>query len=130
MDVLTFIDLLKLNLEKWIKLDWISLDNIECYNKVDDDDNDEHSIAHALLQEVSGAAYSGLSNKMIKETNIDQNIFPSQYKHTKPRSEIESFTYGKTDTNTTSITAGTLDSLTTIDTVIDSVKDGKNHHDV
>ena len=60
----------------------ISLDNTACYNNKDDDDDDENLLVHALLQEVSGAAYSRSTDKFVKETNIHPNIFPSYYKHT------------------------------------------------
>ena len=52
------------------------------------------------------------------------------YKLTLPCHKIELFRYGKTDINTPSITTGTSDSLTTIDVVIDSLRDEKNHNDV
>ena len=39
-------------------------------NDNDDDDNDEDLVAHALFQEVSGVAYSRLTDKIIKKTLI------------------------------------------------------------
>ena len=71
-----------------------------------------------------------LTTKIITETNIDHNTFPSHYKLNLKRQKIVPFRYDTTNTNTTSITTGTSDSLTTIDAVIDSVKDKKNHDDV
>ena len=89
--------------------------------------DDKNLIAHSLLQEVSGQAYTRSTAKLVKETNIDPNTFPSHYKLSLGRPIIDSHMYGNTDT-TTSITGGTT--LSTIDAVIDSVKDEKNHNDV
>ena len=95
IDVLTLIDLVKLKLEFILKIDMVSLDNTECYNNTDDDDDDdgdnENLVAHALLQEVSGVAYTRVTTKLINKTNIDPNVFPSRYKLTIDRPDIASY---------------------------------------
>ena len=80
-DVFTLIDLVKLELELILKVDMISLDNTECYNNNnddndDDDDDDENLVAHSLLQEVSGAAYSRLTAKICKRNKHSCQYIP------------------------------------------------------
>ena len=87
MDVLTLLNPLKLNIEFKLKIDTISLNNTKCFNNKNDGDN-ENSIAYAPLKEVSGAAYSRLTSKIIKPTNIDPNVFPSHYELTLPCPKI------------------------------------------
>ena len=53
MDVIIFIDLLKLNLQSKLKTDLMSLDNTECYNVVHESDNG-HSLVRELGREQSG----------------------------------------------------------------------------
>ena len=57
-----------------------------------------------------------------KRTPLDQNTLPSLYKLTKSRPQIDLFTYGKTDTNTTSSRSGTVDLLASIDAVFNTVE--------
>lgn len=47
MDVLTFMDLLKFYLRSKLKFDFMTLDNIECYNIVHEGDN-KYSLANDL----------------------------------------------------------------------------------
>ena len=97
MDVLTFIDLLKLNLSTKLKVDLLTLDNTECYNVVyEGDDQDtvvgklrqkqlgaEQTLARNILKEVTGSAYDKIRTRIIKEANIDKSKLPSLYKLTK-----------------------------------------------
>ena len=74
LDILALIDLVKLKLKTILKVDMILLDNTECYNNKDDDYDYENLVAHALLQEVSGAAYSKLTDIFVKRNCSSQHI--------------------------------------------------------
>ena len=65
----------------------ITLNNTECYNNKDDRD-DKNSVAHALLQEVTGGAYSSSRSRFLNETNFDNALLPLLYKLTLPQPKI------------------------------------------
>ena len=49
-DVLLLLDLVKLNLQSEVTVDFISVGNVKCYNDkhTSNSDEDEHSIVHVL----------------------------------------------------------------------------------
>ena len=130
LDVVTYIDLLLLNLSTKLQINLLTLDNTECYNIVHEgDDRDivvgslrkkqkrEQTLARDILKEVTGCAYNRLRARLINEIFIDESILPSLYHLTKYQPKIDSWTYfGSTDTGSTdtgSTTAGTAATTTT-----------------
>ena len=144
MDVVTFIDLLILNLSTKLKVDLSTLDNTECYNvdhegdncnivagKLQKEQSGEQSLAPALLKEVTRSAYSRLRDRIIKETYIDRSKLPSLYHLTKDQPKINSSTYlGNTDTGSVSTTTAPTVATTTTTTTVGSTDTLKQIGDI
>ena len=127
-DVVTFIDLLILNLSAKFKINLLTIDNTECFNIVfEGEDLDtvvgelqkkqsgEHTLARDILKEVTGSAYDRIRKGIFNDTNIDKSKFPSLYNLTKGKPIINSGTYlGNSYTgSSTASTAGTSTTSTT-----------------
>ena len=152
MNVLTSIDLLKLNLSSKLKVYSLTLDTTECYNVVYEGDDGhplvgelrqeqavKQTVNHKLRREVTGTTYSRLTARLIKEINIDRLTLSTLHLLTKDRPKINSSVYlSNTDTdnsNTATATAtatavGKTDILKCIDNRNRNIKKTKNMNDV
>ena len=128
-DILTLLDLVKFNVES--KVNMTTLDNTIYYNNDNiDKDDDDSSLAVALLQALAAAEYGDIKSKLINESNINKDIVPSHYiMMTNYRPMIKFFCLGQEDTTTTTttttttITSTTVDIVTRLDSVIESARD-------
>ena len=126
LDVVTYIDLLILNLSRKLELlCWhliIQNATMLYIHKGDDWDTvvwslqkkqkGDQTLACDILKEVTGCAYNRLRARIINETHIDESTLQSLYHLTKDWPKIDSWTYfGSTYTGTT--TAGTVATTTT-----------------